>query len=334
LIIGDRDDHADVFEEDYRLSPNTNKKVTIKFRSPSFAGKFPVYYSFYEKGSGTGQIKIVQETQGKFYISVDNSTVIFEGLGFPYEEDDTKIIFYTKDLYEVDDLIFLHDDVKVEFKELVDLDDFEWKFVKFEHNKVRIDSANLENFKDKRAKITFYNLNYTREPDVLKDGKICVDCEILEYDSDEGKLVFQVEGFSQYTTRPDSSEPVSTTTSSPSSGGSDSSGDAGNTGNVELSLNDDTVGKTPKEIMAESMGEDEFGEPNSLLKTAPDAFETEGEEMNVRGVKIIDNKKAAKSLFMALSWIFMSMIFASGLVLLSIREFPQEISMYLEAIRK
>jgi len=51
---------------------------------------------------------------------------------------------------------------------------------------------------DERAHLSFTNTNYMIEPDVLKDGVNCSDCDNITYDKDTRTIEFDVSGFSNY----------------------------------------------------------------------------------------------------------------------------------------
>lgn len=70
--------------------------------------------------------------------------------------------------------------------------------VEIEDNRVFVNSSRLRSQFDSSAVITFYNITWDN-PEVLRNGEVCEDCEILSYVG--GDLEVRVPGFSTYTTR-------------------------------------------------------------------------------------------------------------------------------------
>lgn len=338
LIVGDKDDHSNIFTEEYRLSPNTNKKITVKFHSPDFAGKFLVTYGYYEKNSGSGQIQIIQETSGKFYISVDDSNALFSGIGVPYEYNNYRIVTYKNGLYDHDDLLFIEKDDKarIQFYDEIDLVNFKEKYVEMAYNRVFVDADAFGQFKDKDARIYFYGLNYTKEPIILKDGKDCGnECEIISYDEDDGELVFKVDGFSEYTTKKDPSD-----TGVSSSSGGESAGSASS--DVDLpgikSVSDEDVVSSDEKIAKTVKKTPDSGadvpDTNVLSKGIADLTDGLDSHETQKGSVIDSDYAGVRKIFSVISWGFGTLFLSVTFLLVFIRDNYAEASQLLEAFIK
>ena len=327
LIVGDKDDDSSLYTGEYRLSPNTNKRVVMKFHSPEFSAKFPVLFGYYEKNSGSGQIQIVQETSGKFYISVGNSTFLFDDIGIPYEYDDYRLVTYKNGLYDHSDLMFIEKDrhAKIYFYEEIDLVGFEEEYIEMEFNRVFVDSDGFGQFKDKEAKITFYDLNYSREPIVLRNGVECgSDCEVISYDEDDGKLIFKVDTFSEYTTKVHLSDTVS----------SSSGGDSGDGRHPDIDLPgvaeempEGTSGDTSNVATKDDEVESDNKDSNALAKLPKD-FAEGNMSKGLSGVVDVDG---VRKIFGGIAWGFVTLLFSVGFLLVFIRDNYIEVSEMLEA---
>lgn len=82
--------------------------------------------------------------------------------------------------------------------------------VRIEDNEIRVNSKALGDEYNSPAKIVFKNIKW-RNPEILRDGQVCNDCELLSYRNDE--LEVEVPGFSTYTSR--ETRETSTTSSRP-----------------------------------------------------------------------------------------------------------------------
>lgn len=332
LVMGDKDDHSSVFTEEYRLSPNTNKKITVKFYAPQFKGKFPVTYGYYEKNSGSGQIQIIQETSGKFYISVGSSTTLFSGIGIPYDYADYRLVTYKSGLYDHDDLLFIekHDLARIQFNDDVDLVGFKEKYVHMAFNNVSVDSSAFAQFRDKDARITFYNLSYAKEPIILRNGIACgSSCDIISYDEDDGKLVFSVEGFSSYSTK---ASPLESAASS-SSGGSFSGGSTSSSSVPDVVLpgakktddavsdDDDGVSMTTKKAVAEDSSSDSAKAGVGALAKATGNLLDNSQEVSKSGGFSVDPLAAgARKIFGAIAWGFGTLFLSVALLLTFVKD--------------
>ena len=96
-------------------------------------------------------------------------------------------------------------------------------------NRIEINSTSLSNF-NKSATLTLYNLTFTT-PRILRDGSVCSSsiCTQQSYSGGGGTLVFNVTGFSVYTSEetPVAETPGTTSPGGGSSGGSSSSAASG-----------------------------------------------------------------------------------------------------------
>ncbi len=240
MTIGD--DELSYFEDTYKLLPNSNTPVKLEFHAPDFNSKFKIVHTHFEKSTGSGQIHIIQKTSGDFDVKVGDGNVYYTPI-IPYEYDNYHLIFYGNDLYDVD-LKIKSDNATIDFKDIVDLDDFYEDYVELEYNRIFINSEKLPDL-NVSARITFNNLPYNYKPVIMKDNEICKDCDIVSYDDDDGVLVFDVEGFSEYTTEPSAIE------SSIISAQSDVNGDV-NVDSIDVSDTDET-----SEISTESASSEE-----------------------------------------------------------------------------
>ena len=84
---------------------------------------------------------------------------------------------------------------KIEFEGAVDVSENDLdKYVKIEDNFISVDSEALPSL-NKPATLTLYG-NYDHTPVVLRDGKFCPECQVLDYSN--GRVVFTVPHFSSY----------------------------------------------------------------------------------------------------------------------------------------
>lgn len=322
MLIGDDDDYLSSFEDEYRLQPNTNKRIIVDFHSPEFAAKFPIVHSHYEKTSSSGQINIIQETSGKFDISVGGSNAYFENDLIPYEYDDYRLVFFSNSLYDIDDLIIIDDEnVKVAMRERVDLYGFDENDIQCGHNKIFIDSDDLRDFENASARITFYDLPYSKNPVILKDNKTCGnDCDIVDYDEEDGKLVFDVEGFSEYTTKAASNDPILTTTPQIQ----------------EASPVSDASTENPVSDPGDTDDNQEIT-PTTTAKGIDDFFDGDDEAPSPTGTSlpITDiQKDGAKKLFSALTWGFITLLASVSMLLIYTRDNAIVIAQILEGVGK
>jgi hypothetical protein len=319
MTVNDDDEDSE-YEVEYDLSPNSNKEEIVKFYSPDFDGEFPVTYSYREKASSTGQISIVQEVSGKFNINVGNcNDCFFNGLGIPLSYTYYNLVTYSKTLTLIPDLYIKSDLVEVRFLDEVNLTDFEEEYVHIEHNKIYVDAKSYPSL-NVSARITFFNLSYNSTPEILKDGKLCKkpQCEINSYNKYSGKLVFEVEGFSEYTTRGTiakkseatvAGSPVASAEAVAQSSSDSSSVDSPHSEEVESQNLD-----SPAKSVADFLGSND---DDSSKKASP----------SVRSSVPVDDfqRAGAKKLFSTITYGFLTLIFSVGLLLTYARDRPYEI---------
>lgn len=89
------------------------------------------------------------------------------------------------------------------------------RYINISLNRVEVDSVGAPEL-NKSAVVVLYNITWAN-PQIMKNGEVCSDCSILSYEN--GTLIFNVTGFSVYT----SEETPSRSTSSGGGGGSGSS---------------------------------------------------------------------------------------------------------------
>lgn len=113
---------------------------------------------------------------------------------------------------------------KINFSEIVDLSngsDID-SYVNVSFNRIELNSSNLT-FLNKSAKLRIYNLTFS-DPRILKDGGVCSSTICTKESYSGGALVFNVTGFSIYSSEETPVSSSSTTASSSGGGGLSSVG--------------------------------------------------------------------------------------------------------------
>jgi len=314
----------DRFEKTYTLSANSNEEVIITFKSPSFAAKFPVYFSYQEvSDSLTGQIHIIQEVSSRFYVAVDgciSDSCLYDGLGIPLSYNLFRLITYGSDINKISDLVIMdrNDSVEIEFVGDVNLSGFKEEYVNLTYNYAYIDTDAFHAM-NVSAKITFYGLNYTRQPIILKDDDPCDACEVIIFDKDDGRLKFRVDSFSEYRTVSNDSQ-LSTTISGEgdddiggqASTGSETSGDSSSSPPFDQEV-PVVSGESPKSVQ-------------DLI--ADEKAKTEEDEAEGKVISLIDNerKEGAKKIISSLVYGFLTLFGAVGLLFVYVRDHEVEVN--------
>lgn len=120
------------------------------------------------------------------------------------------------DITNVSNYYMKHTYARINWTANLDLsDNLDWlAHVNISHNRIEINSSAASAL-NKSARIALYNLTWSN-PRVLKDGVVCTNCSIASYNRTSGELVFNVTGFSVYTT---DETPVASSGSSSGGGG-------------------------------------------------------------------------------------------------------------------
>src|SRR3989344_4885220 len=179
----------------------SSKNVTFFVNST----KFMIKYNNYSNGNG-------------------GNTTNFNAFSFEDAQNITGVILENMEKGKInfnDGVINLTDDANFSDGE-IDVD----SYTNISFNRIEINSAALPNF-NKSATLSFYNLTFTN-PRVLRGGELCSSAICTEQNYSDGTFVFNVTGFSVYTTE-------ETPSSSTDSGGQQQTGGGGSSGGSALS---------------------------------------------------------------------------------------------------
>jgi len=191
-----------MFEQTYVVSPHSQKVVEVEI-TPNGEMIFSLIYGFSETESNSGDLRFDVWVEGSFDVEVDDCNRDCRSYLFALNRSYKYIVLDFDDVfssYVVKGLVIESSSGfgSIDFlNKEINLEGFKDDYVKIENNKVYVDSNSFDVL-DEDSIITMRKLSYDNTPEILKNGRTCNDCNIKSYNN--GILVFEANGFSEYTT--------------------------------------------------------------------------------------------------------------------------------------
>lgn len=180
---------------------STSNKITSTMLSNSFGGKYGTSMAAPHASGAAVLLQQYSRLYNNIILSHDkiesilraNGKSINDSSGNYYRIDILSAINSIPKLNILENSIETPGKAKVQFSESTDLSNY--NAFSFGDNFIGLDESYSEY--DKPARITFYNLLFAKSPVVLKNGTVCNDCSVIDYSN--GTLLFNITGFSNYT---------------------------------------------------------------------------------------------------------------------------------------